>query len=300
MTGAYGAFGGKSYEYAVGSIRASAHQPISKEKMARIAEADLETAKKLIEECGYPPVGEGKTVYDSIEAEKNRMTAFVRDIAPDEELVSAMLFEEDALNLKLYLKARLLGRDDFKSLPTVSGSIDPDVFEVCVAAEDFSVLGEEAERELEGVFDDTDAARVSGRADRAMFLRALGAVEKKHCRPLESLFLKYADCKNRITALRMRKLGLHDSDCPYAFLPVRIDKAVSLGDFASDENKSETEIITSANDKLSVEMADLGYEAGMGAIAEYFFAKKSEAAKLRYLFAEKSLGGNNDNGGDAR
>lgn len=47
-------------------------------------------------------------------------------------------------------------------------------------------------------------------------------------------------------------------------------------------------------------MADLGYEAGMGAIAEYFFAKKSEAANLRYLFAEKSLGGNNDNGGDAR
>lgn len=299
MTGAYGAFGGKSYEYAVGSIRATSHQPISKEKMARIAEADLETAKKLIEECGYPSVSDGKPVSDAIEAEKNRMTAFVRDIAPDEELVSAMLFEEDALNLKLFLKARLLGRDDYKGLPTVSGSIDTDILEACMAAEDFSVLGDKAESELEGIFDEADAAVISGRADRAMFLRALDAVKKKHCKPLESLFIQYAVCKNRITALRMRKLGLGTAECPFAFLPTSENKKVSLEDYAADENKDEKEIIDSANAKLSADMADLGYEAGMGAIAEYFFAKKNEAATLRYLFAEKSLG-KGDKGGDAR
>ena len=172
MTGAYGnqkdVFGKRSYEYAVGSIKASSHPPISKEKMTRLEEADFNTAVKLLAECGYPSVSESaggcSSVFESIEAEKERMVSFIREIAPDSELISAFVFEEDALNLKLYLKAKLMGRDTSK-LTTVSGSISCELIEACVMAEDFSLLGQTAEKALEGICEVEDAATVSGMVD---------------------------------------------------------------------------------------------------------------------------------------
>ena len=109
MTGDKKAFGSRSYEYAVGCIKASSHPPISREKMARLAEADFDSAVRLLTEYGYPQFSyeKGETVFDSIEAEKERTVSFIMEIAPDAELVSAMFFEEDALNLKLCLKAFL-------------------------------------------------------------------------------------------------------------------------------------------------------------------------------------------------
>lgn len=287
MTGDKKAFGSRSYEYAVGCIKASSHPPISREKMARLAEADFDSAVRLLTEYGYPQFSyeKGETVFDSIEAEKERTVSFIMEIAPDAELVSAMFFEEDALNLKLCLKARLMEKS-MDTLPTVNGSIDSGLLAACVMAEDFSMLGKTASDMLEGVCDITDAALVSSMADRAMFSRAMEFVKAKHCKPLTELFCEYAMCKNRITAYRIRNLGMELEELSHAFLPV--DDMYKY-DYSQDITKDEAEIIDSANARLSSVMTSLGYESGMGPVAEYYFLKKNEAASLRLLFAEKQL-----------
>ena len=80
----YNVYGKKSYAYAIGRISGTTHRVLRAEEMARLREADSETAQKLLTDYGYPAVTNGKTVYDVIEDEKNTVSSFVREIAPDE------------------------------------------------------------------------------------------------------------------------------------------------------------------------------------------------------------------------
>ena len=68
----YNVYGKKSYAYAIGRISGTTHRVLRAEEMARLREADSETAQKLLTDYGYPAVTNGKTVYDVIEDEKKR------------------------------------------------------------------------------------------------------------------------------------------------------------------------------------------------------------------------------------
>lgn len=283
MAGETSAFGGRSYEFAVGSIKASSHPPLTKEQWSRLNEADYDNAVKLVAEYGYPQVGEGQTIFDAINAEKERMTEFIMSLSPDIELTRAMLFEEDALNIKLFYKAKLIGRA-IEELKVTEGSLSAEMLRICIEAEDFSLLGEQLDKELSTIFEIKDAGKASRIVDRAIFANALRVAKSKHCKPLETFFEVYGEGRNRVTALRLRNLGYDIREYEDAFLPTKENALRS-----SDETSSEIEILADVSDRLSGVLTELGYESGMGPIAEYYFIKKNEAAALRLMFAEKSL-----------
>lgn len=276
-------YGKKSYEFAIGSIKANSHRPLSAEQWRRLRDADMRAAEKILVEYGYPPLSEGKTILDSIEAEMKSRIEFIRDTAPDAELVDLLFFEEDAVNLKLYLKARLMGESP-DALPICAGGTDPELLRICVYTEDFSLLGSPAQEMLQGICAEPDPRKISCLADNAMFSRARKTAENKHCAPLARLLAEYGTGRNRRTALRLARLGADPKEYPDAFLPV---------DWApfqtADHGKPEDVVLADIDKRLAAVTEELGYDSGMGPIAQYYFMKKNEAAALRMLFTEKSF-----------
>lgn len=273
-------YGKKSYEYALGRLSATTHRLLSAEQLGRLREADLRTAEKLLTEYGYPAVSEGQTVYDAIEAEKNAVCAFVREIAPDESLAALLFFEEDALNLKLLWKSKIIG----KSIDTATlceGSFDRELLRICVETETYSLLDDELDRALTAIEKETDPCRISCLIDNAVFAYAVSAAQKLHCKPLVQLFSVYGAGKNRLTAARLRALGLAPAEYAFAFLPAALP----------DEADAGTDAITVAEETaaaLESVLQDLGYADGIGVLAQYYFRKKAEAAALRLLFTQKA------------
>lgn len=271
-------YGKKSYEFAIGSIKASGHPLLSDEQIRRIREADTETAEKLLSEYGYE---QKKTAAESIETEMKRAIDFIRSVAPDEELAGALFFEEDALNMKLFLKSKLAG-DKNNVLPLSKGSIDTDILRVCVEVEDYSMLGVAAEKYLNETIGETDPCKISCLADNAFYARAVNIAEKKHSAPLAEMLKQYAAGINLITQVRVKRLGIEQRD--YYFLPC--GEKIPDG---TDSLKSAEEIYTETKRRMNGIVADLDYDDKMGPVARYFFGKKNEASELRLIFAEKTL-----------
>ncbi|MGN0570955.1 MAG: V-type ATPase subunit [Candidatus Fimenecus sp.] len=275
----YNVYGKKSYAYAIGRISGTSHRVLRTDEMARLREADSETAQKLLADYGYPAINGDKTVYDVIEDEKNAVSAFVREIAPDEELTQLLFFEEDALNLKLLLKSEKIGKEvDLDTL--CEGGFQKELLRICVKTDDYSMLGETLETALTGIEKEENPCRISCLVDNAVFSYALITAQKKNCRPLTELFTVYGEGKNRLTALRLQKLGKDLDDYAFAFLPVKKPNEMDI-------RKNEAEILTETAKALDNVLTDLGYGDGIGVIAQYYFRKKTEAQALRLLFAQK-------------
>lgn len=291
MSGEFNVYGKKSYEFAVGRIKATKHPVLNREQWSRLREADIQGAAKLLEDYGYPHVAEGGSVRDAIDAEMERAVSFILELAPDEELTNYLFFEEDALNLKLYLKAKLIGKDGEK-LPTVRGSFSTELLRICAYTEDFTMLGDDLNKALDGVSELTDPAKISSCVDNAMFSHALKGAEKKRCRPVAELLTVYGVGRNRLTAMRMGRMGREIDPKDDVFLPVSFS-----GYLKKDSGLTEDEIFADVNRRLDGALSQLGYDSGMGVLAQYYFQKKNEAAALRLLFAQKSLdalGGNDE------
>lgn len=283
MKEAYGAFGSTSYEYAIGRIQATSHTVLSAEQWNRLQDGEEQEALKLLEEYGYP-AAEGRSPQEVIQEELGRVAAFVREISPDPAMTDLLFFEEDALNLKLYLKARLSGKNP-SALVTTLGSWPPDVMQICVEAEDFSLLGEDIAQSLQDIFEETDPGLISCRVDAALYAHALREAEKRRCRPLTDWLRKYGAGKNRITRARLEGLQRDPKSYSAAFLPVDTESE-SWG--ASGEMSRE-EVLAQEEARLQEAAKDLRLDEGIGVIAEYYLAKKNEAAALRLLFARKKL-----------
>ena len=286
MKEAYGVFGDISYEYAIGRIQATSHTVLSAEQWTRLQDGEEQEALKLLEEYGYP-AAEGRSPQEVIQEELCRVVSFVREISPDPMLTDLLFFEEDALNLKLYLKARLSGKDP-ANLVSPLGSWPPDVMEICTQAEDLSLLGEDIEQALQGIFEETDPGHISDRVDAAFYAHALREAEKRRCRPLVEWLRLYGAARNRITRVRME--GLHRDPQRYsaAFLPLDKEEDRILSSH-SPNDLSQEEFLAQEEEEMQKAIKDLKYDNGIGVIAEYYLTKKKEAASLRLLFVRKKL-----------
>ncbi|MBE6651286.1 MAG: hypothetical protein E7613_08230 [Ruminococcaceae bacterium] len=269
-------FGKKSYEYALGAIKASSHPPLTEDELKRLEEADINDFPRLLDEFGWGRGIEGN-LHERIEGEFEYATLFIRDISPDISLTDLLLFEEDAGNLKLFLKGQLIGRD-VTELATKGGSIPIEILRGSVEAGDYTLISETLDRELEGIEDETDPFVISSKADRAIFMHTLEVAKKRNTAIYEML-LKYGAAKNRISEARMKLMGKDIEGIKELLLPV------PYTDITND-TRSENEIIAEAQEMISKAMYDLRSGENFAPIAEYFFAKKNEAKTLRRLLAK--------------
>jgi len=279
----------RSYEYAIGCFKATSRQPLTSEQWQRLRSADRAAAEKLLAEYGFPAVTGECTAVDSIERDMASTVAFIRENAPDPELVDLLFFEQDALNLKILLKSARMGQKDIP-FELAQGGTDPEILKVCVAAEDFSLLGKELASSLERIPGITDPGELSCVVDTAFLTHSINAAKKKFSFTFARLLEEYAKGRNRLTALRLKRLHKDPAEFPFAFFP-----ETGKGEPVNDENRSEEDIVKDVAKAFDDVIGELGFDEGMGFIARYYFLKKNDAAALRLLFAEKTLGGGGEN-----
>lgn len=275
----------RSYEYAIGCFKATSRQPLNAEQWQRLRAADRTGAEKLIAEFGFPPVSEGVTAVDSIEKDMASTVAFIRENAPDPELVDLLFFEQDALNLKILIKSARMGKNA-PALELAEGGTDPEILKVCASTGDFSLLGKDLESSLAHVSEITDPGELSCVIDSAFFTHSVNTARRRMSFTFARLLEEYGKGRNRLTSLRLRRLGKDPADHPYAFFPEKPGQ-----EQINDAGKTEDDIVREVKKAFDNVIGELGFDEGMGFIARYYFLKKNDAAALRLMFAEKSIDG---------
>ncbi len=275
----------RSYEYAIGCFKATSRQPLSPEQWQRLKSADRSGAEKLLAEFGFPAVTDECSAVDSIEKDMAATVAFIRENAPDGELVDLLFFEQDALNLKILIKAARMGKAE-PDFDLAEGGTDPELLKVCAQTGDFSLLGKDLETSLSGLENITDPGELSCVIDTAFLMHSVNAARRKLSFTFARLLEEYGAGRNRLTALRLKRLGKDPADFPYAFFPEN-----KKSEKVNDAGKAEEDIVREVSKAFDNVIGELGFDEGMGFIARYYFLKKNDAAALRLMFAEKSLGG---------
>lgn len=98
-----------SVAYAVGRVRAAARRPLGDAQLERLlSAANYEEALRMLTEMGWPESTDKDVEQLSIKMLEN-IALLLKDISPDEDLLSVFLLRHDALNLKSMFKARILG-----------------------------------------------------------------------------------------------------------------------------------------------------------------------------------------------
>ncbi|NLM85365.1 MAG: V-type ATPase subunit [Clostridiales bacterium] len=98
-----------SIAYAVGRVRAAARRPLGDAQLERLlSAASYEEALNMLTEMGWPDSADQDVEQLSIRMLEG-IAKLLKDVSPDEELLSIFLLRHDAQNLKSLLKARILG-----------------------------------------------------------------------------------------------------------------------------------------------------------------------------------------------
>ena len=270
-------FGKKSYAYAVGCIKASSHPPLTPDRLARLQNVEREDFPKLLDEFGWGKGIEG-SVSERIDGEFDYAVRFIKDLSPDKTLTDLLFFETDAVNLKLFTKARLSGRD-VTDIAERGGSIPIDLLRGSVTAWDFTLISETVNDEMKDYENERDPFVLSSVCDRAIFLHTLEKAKKKNS-SLYRMLLRYGEEKNKIAEARLARLGMSREGIKKLLLPV---SHIS----PDTEKNTPDDIVAAAKKGIETAMGELKAGENFAPIAEYYFAKKNEASELRRLWIEK-------------
>ena len=280
-------FGGASYPFAVGRVKAREASLLDRAQWSRLLEGDEAQALQALREYGYGAGAVGDGIDAMISAELGETAAFLAEITPDPELTAQLLLPSDAHNLKVLLKARLVGEDP-KPMLTDGGSIPTEVLRACAEYEDFSPLGAAMERELAGVFEEQNPRLVSAAVDRAVFARAQGFFARKKCPVLERYFAVWTRYLNLLSTQRALRLGWTEAETAAMLVPV-IGGGEDLPTPRAGGRLRETER-NMRRALLSVLREERGDSFGVAPLASYLMDKQNEARNLRILFAAKRSG----------
>lgn len=269
------------YPFAVGRIRAIEDTVFSREQYLRLLSEDRDAQLRLLVEFGYPSAEGGLEAM--IDAQLAEVKALMDEIAPVTEITDLFFCEYDAHNLKALLKARLL-RTDADDILLSCGVFDTEVLKVCVAADEYSMLGSDFEplAALEGV---TDPSEISRAVDNAVYSHIFKVLKKYRIPALTEYFRLKAGYTNKLTRIRAKKLGLSDE---------AVEALLIDGDFTEPETEAETaaeferELVRKLNEYLRGARFD---PFGPSALFSYINDKQNEARNIRIIFAG---GGEND------
>lgn len=128
--------------YTMGVI-ATKEKYLLKDRILRLAELSPDEAFRFLLETGYGGGAETTaSVYDFeklIQAEEEKLDAFIREYAPNRRLSAYLLAPRDFHNAKALVKAFITGEDDEKMLAP-DGLVQSSVIKNCVQTGDFSAL----------------------------------------------------------------------------------------------------------------------------------------------------------------
>ena len=197
-----------SIAYAIGSARAPSRRPLGRSDLERLISASgYEEARRQLADMGYGGGQDEDAGQLSVRA-LEQACAFLRRITPDPALTDAFLLRYDAQNLKILLKARILGEEP-EGL-SACGTIAADVLRHAVSERVYKKLPTgfmEAMQALEKrIALKVDPMEIDAVIDRAAFQMALERMKETKSDTARQYFSAKADLQNAVTALRLHAL----------------------------------------------------------------------------------------------
>ena len=212
-----------SYAYACARISALEKSLFGKETIRRMAEGSLEDAMRQITDAKYGnlPEATAEDMERMIEAVRRQTAVTIRELSPESALTDLFLLATDAHNLKMLMKARLLGSAEEFFLE--GGLFPREQLLAMVSQQNYAELPQELCTALSALENklriQPDPQIVSVRIDYGYLAHCLAAVQ--NCREpfVRQYFAALCDFNNVITFLRMRAMGAQKEDLKAVLLP---------------------------------------------------------------------------------
>ena len=212
-----------SYAYACARISALEKSLFGKDAVRRMAEGSLEDALRLLSDAKYGnlPDATGEDTERMIESVRRQTAQTIRELSPDELLTDLFLLQTDAHNLKVLIKARMLGTSEAAWLE--GGLFSREQMSQMVADAKYDLLPEEmadAMKRLEAKLKISQEPQlVSVYADYGYHAHCLNAAKSMKEPFVRQYFEALCDFNNVITFLRMRAMGAQKEDLKEVLLP---------------------------------------------------------------------------------
>ena len=212
-----------SYAYACARISALEKSLFGKDAIRRMSEGSLEDALRQLSDAKYGNLQDAlaEDTERMIESVRRQTAQTIQELSPDATLTDLFLLQTDAHNLKVLVKARMLGATDFAWLE--GGLYTREQLVAMVADAKYDDLPEcmrEALIRLEAKLKISQEPQlVSVYIDYGYHAHCL-AVSATIKEPFaKQYFAALCDFNDVITFLRMRAMGAHKEDLKEALLP---------------------------------------------------------------------------------
>ena len=212
-----------SYAYACARISALEKSLFGKDAIRRMAEGSLEDALRQLSDAKYGNLQDAmaEDTERMIDSVRRQTAQTIQELSPDATLTDLFLLQTDAHNLKVLVKARMLGAADFAWLE--GGLYTREQLVAMVADAKYDELPEcmrEALIRLEAKLKISQEPQlVSVYIDYGYHAHCL-AVSATIKEPFaKQYFAALCDFNDVITFLRMRAMGAHKEDLKEALLP---------------------------------------------------------------------------------
>lgn len=195
------------FDYSYNVAYAAAKEPsiLSREALSRMAADGSDAVRQLIQ-YGYG--GEGATVSELTDRELSALRAFIMTALP-EQLYRLLILPYDAHNLKVLLKCAVSGADASPYLYD-NTVYDTEILSACCRGGEFSLVSEEAAKELNPAYDSGVLSApfgISSTVDRVIRAEITRSA-KNAPEPVFKFITAETDGKNLISYYRSRNTGL--------------------------------------------------------------------------------------------
>jgi V/A-type H+-transporting ATPase subunit C len=230
-----------SYAYACARISALEKSLFGKDAVRRMAEGSLEDALRQLSDAKYGnlPDATGEDTERMIESVRKQTAETIRELSPDSALTDLFLLQTDAQNLKVLIKARLLGVTDTVFLE--GGLYSREQLGAMVAEAKYELLPEDlksAMQRLEAKLKISQEPQlVSVYADYGYHAHCLTASKTVKEPFVKQYFAALCDFNNVITFLRMRAMGAQKEDLKEVLLPsagVQIESLIAAYELSAE------------------------------------------------------------------
>ncbi len=307
-----------NYPYAVGRIKIIEGSLLGESKLARLNELSYAEALKQLNDWGFSAEYPDKTDVDAlIDFRRKEIRDTVFSLTPNEKLTNLFWLELDAINIKLFMKSRLLGGSDVEASELTGGVFEPTLIRDCVDAKKYDELGEplcsllnETEKRMKL---SPDPRVLSALVDKAVFAYIFNTLKSERNKFCSEYFKTKVDFINVASLLRARALGWNEIELSdmlidggeiekkliVSCLEAEAERMSKILSGVSGERfiKSALNVyvggsVNGATEALEGSLLGLVKEErndsfGIGPIANYLLTGEYECRQLRRMFAKK-------------
>ena len=198
-----------SYTYANARLAALSKRLVDSQTIHRMADGSLSDALRTLQDLRYGGMSDGNdtNIEQLISAERAEAANEIRSLSPNPAFTDLFLFQTDIQNLKILVKARLLGLSECACAE--GGIFTADHLRAMVKEQSYSELPMPIADALRGLEKSLqakiDPQQISVSLDRAYYAYALQASRSDAV--LTQYFRASCDFDNLLTFLRVRAMG---------------------------------------------------------------------------------------------